>query len=89
MVIPANTGVVFGQLDDMLTFDPIPDDYIPISGFIGDIFFIEHDYEIECGLGEKFEKLGYESPYLLENMGSMTIILMLQLALIPFFLLFS
>ena len=38
MVLPANTGLFFGQLDDMLTFDPIPDDYIPITGFIGDIF---------------------------------------------------
>ena len=89
MVLPANTGVVFGQLDDMLTFDPIPDDYIPITDFIDNIFYLTHDYEIECSLGEKFEKLGYESPYLLENMGSMTIIIMLYLAFIPFFLLFS
>ena len=32
--------------------------------------------------------MGYESPYLLENMGSMTLFLMLYIALITFFFLF-
>ena len=87
-MIPANSSTFFKELDDMITFDPLPDDYIPIINFIGDIFYLSHDYEIEVSLGASFEALGYESPYLLENMGSMTLFLMLYIALIPFFFLF-
>ena len=72
----------------MITFDPLPDDYIPVTNFIDEVFYLSHDYEIEESLGASFEALGYESPYLLENMGSMTLFLMLYIPMIPFFYLF-
>ena len=89
LIVPGNASYFFIQLDNMINFDPIPDEYTNLTEFIDEIFQLSHDYEIEKSLGARFESLDYDSPYLLENMGSMTIFLMLQLALIPFFILFS
>ena len=73
----------------MITFDPIPNDLVGLTDFIDTIFFLEHDYETEKSLGANFEQLDYDSPYLLENMGSLTIVMMVYIALIPLIFLLS
>ena len=72
----------------MITFDPVPDDFVNLVEFIDTIFFLRHDYEIEKSLGSNFEQLDYNSPYMLENMGSLTIVIIVEIALIPLILLF-
>lgn len=82
LIIPANADVFFSELFDMIAFDPID-----VQDFLEAMFSIGEDtQEISDALSdinEKLEDLGYESAYFLTNIGSLILVVFLQLLLIP------
>ena len=85
VIVPGNASIFLKTIIEMVTFDPVPD----LEPHIATVFSLTHDDEIEPDLGARFEAMGYETVFMLEVMGSLTLIIMLQLAIVPFFILGS
>ena len=85
VIVPGNASIFLKTIIEMVTFDPVPD----LEPHIATVFSLTHDDEIEPDLGARFEAMGYETVFMLEAMGSLTFIIMLQLAVIPLFILGS
>ena len=75
VIVPANAWIFFQEIFKMIAFDPVD-----ISEYI-DTGFDLHQGEFE--LPAQYAQLGYESAYLLTNVGSLFLIIGLQLVLIP------
>ena len=75
VIVPANAEIFFGALFDMIAFDPID-----VTWIINPMFSLS---DIEQGLDEEFEALGYQSAYFLTNLGSLFLVVIVQLVLIP------
>ena len=75
VIVPANTAIFFSSLFKMIAFDPIE------VGFMIDPLF--NLREIDEALDAAFEALGYESAYFITNMGSLIMVIFIQMILIP------
>ena len=69
--------VLLQGLINAVTFDPID-----VQDQVNDIFALEFDEEKDYELEESFIELGYESPYLVINMGSLCLFIAIESALL-------
>ena len=75
MIIPANAQIFFNYIFQVVAFDPID-----IQKPVEEYFNLEQSEEVE--LASNFEQMGYESSYLLVNLGSLLLIFIFEFTVI-------
>ena len=74
VIVPANTQIFFEMLFTIVAFDPID-----VEAQIEQVFSLKAN--IEDKIDQSFAQLGYESAYLVANMGSLLIFILLEFLL--------
>ena len=80
VILPSNTEIMFAYLIGILTFDPID-----ISDQVTEVFGLD-DKVVSA---PRFDALDYSSPYMVTNLGSMTIVIFVFVLAIAMFALCS
>ena len=70
-ILPGNTAILFSQLIGILTFDPIE-----VGDQVAFIYGLDGELENE---NDRFQQLGYGSPYCVMNLGSMNLIIFISI----------
>ena len=79
--VPANAQIVFNEIFKIVSYDPID-----IQDQVEDFFNLDGELQVE--MEGNFEQLGYESSYIISNMGSLVIINAFQVCYVAFMALF-
>ena len=75
--MPANTGIFFNQLTAIAAFD-----FFEIDGYLNDWF----ELMPKDPVNEKFETIGVESVYFMNNLGTFVILLAIKVGLVLFWI---